>query len=349
MCAVSGQCVMELVHRAVQIVSVLLIYTVMSQRQSIADGREHLTNRLSTPTESEVVIRKDVEEVGVLFTASKNGKFVSDLRAGDVIIRDDKKPPAALLGFYNQQELPLRLGLLVDLSGSVDPRFGFEQAAVGTFVTQVLRPSQDVAFVMGFSDSLVTTQEFTNHAGMLWRGIMAMENNGRHTALFDAIIAACQKLIDHPENQFVARTLVVVSDGDDNVSDATLHDAIVTAQHAEVTIYAIGINEEGSRYGTLQGADNLKQLAEKTGGRAFVPRTVDKLRSELAHTIDELRSRYAICYRPADFTFDGHYRSIRIFAQQAGKKLKVRSRKGYYAVPINPQLVKYNAPLLGGP
>ena len=288
----------------------------------------------ANPIADDWVFRKYVDEVHVLFTASNHGKLVSDLLASDVRVLDDKKPAAAVLGFHNQHDLPLRIGLLIDTSGSVDIRFEFEQAAAANFLAQTVRPSQDSAFVMGFSEFPHMAQNFTNNTGMLLRGLATLSDNQGYTALFDAVVAACRKLLHHPEGQFVARTLVVVSDGDDNMSEASLQDSILVAQQAEVTVYTIAIDNEWATFGSPLGAQNLKQLAEQTGGRAFFAGSVGRLKAAFARASHELRSRYAISYRPADFTLDGHYRRIQITAKQSGRKLKVHSRKGYYATNL---------------
>lgn len=275
------------------------------------------------------LVRKDVNEVYFLFTASVHGKLVSDLAAADITVLDDRKPPEKVLGFYTQNQIPVRLGIVIDISGSVYSQFHQEQAAAGTFLARVVRPDQDKAFVMGFSDIAEIKQDFTNNPGQLWRGITTLTDEEHNTALFDAVIAGCMKLATHHENQFVARALIILSDGEENSSRSTLDDAIRAAQTADVTVYAIWTHDP--RLAFFGVNDELKKLATKSGGRVISPRSPDEFGPALAQIAEELHKRYAIAYRPADFNMDGRYRRVRITAQQRGKKIQIHGRNGYYA------------------
>jgi VWFA-related protein len=275
------------------------------------------------------LVRKDVNEVYFLFTASVHGEFVSDLVATDVTVLDDRKAPEAVLGFYSQRDIPVRIGVLVDTSGSVSSQFHQEQAAAGMFLADLVRPRRDMAFVMGFSDISEVKQDFTNNPGELWRGITTLTDEEHGTALFDAVIEGCRKLTAHHENQFVARALIILSDGEENSSRNTLDDAIRAAQMSDVTVYAIWTR--GPDLVPYGDNEALKKLTTESGGRALSPRSPDKFGSALAQLAAELHSRYAIAYRPANFNMDGRYRAVRITAKKRGKKVKVHARKGYYA------------------
>ena len=158
---------------------------------------------------------------------------------------------------------------------------------------------------------------------------------GGGTALYDAIFAACQKLRNRPEQDMVARVLVVLSDGQNNAGEVTLKRAIDAAQEAEVTIYTISTNYTTFSTERDLAADagnaNLLQLAEQTGGRVLFPSTPKDVAKAFAKIEEELRSRYAVSYKPSEFTPDGHYRTIKIEARKAGDKVEIRARKGYYA------------------
>jgi VWFA-related protein len=114
-----------------------------------------------------------------------------------------------------------------------------------------------------------------------------------------------------------------------------LEGAIDAAQRAEVTIYAISTNWNSKRQSCDLGNNNLRKLAEQTGGRVLMPSDPKAVTKAFAKIGEELRSRYAISYRPADFVSDGHYRKIKIHAHQAGEKVQIRARKGYYASPAS--------------
>jgi len=283
---------------------------------------------------SEWSFTKEVNEVNVLFVATRRGKFIRDLSQNDVVVLDDKKPPAAILGFRTEQELPLRVGLVIDTSESLNSRFHFEQKGASAFLHQAVRRGTDQAFVLGFSDKPRLMQNFSNDPEVLSRGVQRLRIEGA-TALYDAVVAGCYELMVHPERDMVARVLVVLSDGQSNASRASLEEAIDIAEQAQVVIYTINTNYQpvGDDYDPhdLEGSNNLRRLADQTGGLMLIPTSPKQVGQAFATIAQELRSRYAIAYRPADFKADGGYREIMIRARWRGKKLKVRARKGYYA------------------
>jgi Ca-activated chloride channel homolog len=277
--------------------------------------------------DSVLTIKKRVDEVNVLFIATdKHGKFVRNLNQTDFSILDDHKPPQSILEFHRETDLPLQMGLLVDVSGSVRGRFDFEQQAATGFLQHVLRSHFDKAFVMGFNSHSQITQDFTDNATLLSKGIQSLHNGGG-TALYDAVYRACRDkfLKDHPDHP-VRKAIIIVSDGEDNQSEYSRTQAIEMAQRAEVIIYAISTDDSGL---ILRGDRVLEQLAEATGGRAFFPYKMKDITHAFAAIEDELRSQYAVSYKPADFDADGRYRTIEITSLK--KDLQVRARKGYFA------------------
>jgi Ca-activated chloride channel homolog len=279
------------------------------------------------PDDSILTIRARVDEVNVLFTATdRHGKFVRNLGPTDFTILDDHRPPQAIVNFRRETDLPLDLGVLVDTSGSVRSRFSFEQEAVVNFLSRAIRPRYDKAFVMGFSSHSQITQDFTDNVSLLATGVRQLTDGGG-TALYDAIYRACRdKLARDKTDRPVRRAIIIVSDGEDNQSEVTRAQAIEMAQRAEVILYAISTDDSGL---ILRGDKVLGQLADATGGRAFFPYKMKDITHSFAAIEDELRSQYAVSYRPANFDPDGRYRSIEITALK--KDLQVRSRKGYFA------------------
>jgi Ca-activated chloride channel family protein len=274
-----------------------------------------------------LTIHKRVDEVNVLFIATdKHGKFVRDLGQNDFSILDDHKPPQSILNFRRETDLPLHLGLLVDVSGSVHSRFDFEQNASISFLQHSIRAGFDKAFVVGFNKQSDMTQDFTDNVQLLSDGIHRLQDGGG-TALYDAIYRACKEkfLKDRPDHP-TRKAIVIVSDGEDNQSEYSRAQAIEMAQRAEVIIYAISTDDSGL---VLRGDKVLEQLSEATGGRAFFPFKMKDITHSFAAIEDELRSQYVVSYKPADFDADGRYRSIEISALK--KDLQVRARKGYFA------------------
>jgi VWFA-related protein len=295
---------------------------------SIYDGAS--TSDASTPgddPQTGFTIRKRVDEVNVLFIATdKHGKFVRDLNQSDFTILDDNKPPQSILNFRRETDLPLHLGLLIDVSGSVNSRFDFEQDAATSFLMHSVRAGFDKAFVVGFNTQSQMTQDFTDNVQLLSTGVHKLHDGGG-TALYDAIYRACKDkfLKDRPDHP-ARKAIVIVSDGEDNQSEYSRAQAIEMAQRAEVIIYAISTDDSGL---ILRGDKVLEQLASATGGRAFFPFKMKDITRSFAAIEDELRSQYIVSYKPADFDADGRFRSIEISALK--KDLQVRARKGYFA------------------
>jgi Ca-activated chloride channel homolog len=305
----------------------------MSQYAGVAGGANassyvaSLTASTDDESQAILTIKKRVDEVNVLFIATdKHGKFVRNLNQTDFSILDDHKPIQSIVNFRRETDLPLELGLLVDVSASVRSRFDFEkQAAVG-FLQHVLRPSFDKAFVLGFNNRSQVTQDFTDNVSKLSLGVREL-NDGGGTALYDAIYKACkEKLLKERSDHPVRKAIIVLSDGEDNQSEVTRQQAIEMAQRAEVLIYAISTDDSGL---ILRGDKALDDLASATGGRAFFPFKMKDITHSFAAIEDELRSQYVVSYKPSDFDPDGRYRSIQITALK--KDLQVRARRGYYA------------------
>lgn len=282
-------------------------------------------------------LRSVVDEVAVLFAATDHGKPVTDLTREEVGILDNQKPPARITGFRNEAELPLRLGIIIDTSESVTAQFSFEQRAAIHFLQKVLGDDHDLAFVVGVANSVLLVQDFTNDQQRISHAIDQLAPAGG-TALWDAVSFAAQKLASRPETQPVARMLVVISDGKDNSSSATLQEAIARAQAGEVFVYSVSppavdnpYNQAVTGNAALVGDRALKLLAERTGGAAFLPNSLHGLDHGLEELQQVIRSRYLISYKPALFKSDGQYRTIDISAEKSGHKLQVYARKGYYA------------------
>ncbi|HZR31780.1 MAG TPA: VWA domain-containing protein [Terriglobales bacterium] len=285
-----------------------------------------------TPSPEEnpaAIIRKQVNEVNVIFTVTdKHNRFVRNLSQQDFKVLDDKKLQPSITTFRAETDLPLRTGLLVDASNSVRDRFKFEQQSAIEFLNQIIRPRFDKAFVIGFDTTAEVTQDFTDNSEALSRGVRMLRPGGG-TALYDALYYACRDKLAKAasERGTVRRAIILLSDGEDNQSRVTREEAIEMAQRAEVIIYAISTNVSGVKQ---RGDRVLERITEATGGRAFFPFRVQELSNAFTEIQDELRSQYALAYRPLDFQRDGRYHSIDILAQKH-KDLHVRARRGYFA------------------
>jgi VWFA-related protein len=287
-------------------------------------------------------LHSSTEEVAVLFAATDHGKSVTNLTAKDIELLDNSKHPAAITGFRSESELPLRLGLVIDTSASIKDRFKFEQEAATNFMQKVVAGPDDLAFVIGFSNSVLLVQDFTGDPKQISHAVGQLVPAGG-TALWDAVAFAADKLASRPEAQPVARVLVVVSDGEDNSSGDTLKQAISRAQRGEVAIYTVSTRELFDKLddNSQVGERALQTIADLTGGAAYAPGSVRRLDSSLAALQQVIRSRYLITYKPAAFKRDGEYRAIDIKVEKDGHKLRVYARKGYYASTSTPSADKF--------
>lgn len=301
-----------------------------STAQASATAPEQKASDPNAPAGDDALttIRATTNEVNVVFTVTdKHGRRITDLKQGDFQVLDDNKPPAEIRSFHAETNLPLQVGLLIDASNSVRDRFKFEQQSAIEFLNQTIHPRIDQAFVVGFDVTPEVTQDFTDNTELLAHGVHELRPGGG-TALYDALYFACRdKLLKAPKSVTVRRAIILLSDGDDNQSHVTREEAIEMAQRAEAIVYTISTNVSGTKG---PGDKVMERIADATGGRAFFPFQIRDVANAFAEIQEELRSQYAVSYKPADLKADGHYRTIEIVANDK-KNLRVRSRRGWYA------------------
>jgi VWFA-related protein len=275
--------------------------------------------------ESRIVL--EVSRVNLLFTvADKKGRFVTDLAKDDFEILESKKPQH-ILEFTSESDLPLRLAILIDTSNSIRDRFRFQQEAAVEFINSVMRPQTDKAVLVSFDMTAELVTDLTNDTEKLSKAVRDLRPGGG-TAMYDAVYYACRdKLMqDQPRDKF-RRAMVIISDGDDNVSRYTREQALEMAQKADVVIYTISTN-----YSSIQtdGDKVMKYFATETGGLAFFPFKVQDLAQSFENIANELRHQYNVLYRPDPLRADGLWHPVDLKVR-GRKDLVVRARKGYYA------------------
>jgi len=300
------------------------------------------------PVQTGQVFRTTVNLVDVLFTVlNHRNKLVPELEKPDFKVYDNNVAQD-IRYFSKQSDLPLRIGMLLDTSNSIRDRIKFEEDAANNFLFSVLRHGTDEAFLMTFDDEPQVVQGFTADTGKLRDQILRMRAGGG-TAVYDAIYDACANELSHPPRppgdrpDIVRRVMILISDGEDNLSTHTRAEAIEMAQRTNVVIYTISTsiqwvtieepNKEkaGSRkYHLTEGDKILQDLADETGGRSFYPYHVDDLDQSFQDIGDELRNQYSIAYNPSNHGFDGRYYKIKIEIPEH-KGYQVRARRGYYA------------------
>ena len=295
------------------------------QQQKPADQKPA---QADAPSDAVTTIITRTNEVNVVFTVTdKHGRRITDMKQNDFRVLDDNKPPQEIRSFHAETNLPLQVGLLIDASNSVRDRFKFEQESAIEFLNQTIHPRQDQAFVVGFDVTPEVTQDFTDNTEKLAHGVHELHPGGG-TALYDALYFACrERLLKAPKSNTVRRAIILLSDGDDNQSHVTREEAIEMAQRAEAVVYTISTNVSGTKGA---GDKVLDRIADATGGRPFHPFQIRDVANAFAEIQDELRSQYAVSYKPADLKADGHYRTIEIEANDR-KNFRVRARRGWYA------------------
>jgi Ca-activated chloride channel homolog len=293
-------------------------------------------------------IKIPVNLVDVLFTVlNRRNKLISTLEQKDFKVLDDNVPQD-IRYFSKQTDLPLRIGMLLDTSNSIRDRLKFEQDAANNFLFSVLRRNKDEAFLMTFDDEPEILQAFTGDTGRLRDQILRTRAGGG-TAVYDAIYEACVRELSHPprppgdQPDVVRRVMILISDGEDNLSTHTRAEAIEMAQRTSVVIYTISTSiqwvtlddpskeKSGNRkYHLTDGDKILQDLADETGGRSFYPYHVDDLDQSFQDIGEELRNQYSLAYNPTNHQLDGRYHKIKI--EIPGEKgYQVRARRGYYA------------------
>src|ERR1700761_8517936 len=270
-------------------------------------------------------------------------EFVTNLEQADFRVLEDAQIQK-ISYFGRETDLPLRIGILLDTSNSIRPRLEFEKEAALDFLQSVIRRNKDQAFLMTFDNEPDVIQDYTGDLAMLTDAIRKQPAGGG-TALNDAIYRAAEKLVSPPlpkgPNQEVRRVLVVISDGNDNLSDHALSEAVEAAIRAEAAIYCVSTNTDwlsisGDKPHKLHleaGDQVLERFAVQSGGRVFYPYKVEDLAQSFTDIGNELRSQYFIAYSSTNPVANGKYRTIELQTDRKG--LDVRTRKGYYAKPTD--------------
>jgi len=273
-------------------------------------------------------ISKQIDEVNLILSITDSkGRFVSDLTADDVKVLDNHKSPEKWNYFQARTNLPLHVILAIDVSSSIRARLHFEQQAASTFLKRILRKETDKAAIIAFGTTVQEkTAGMTNDANVLDATIRTLQANGE-TAMYDAIILASHKLHESRRNTGVRPVIILITDGDDTASKATLSAAEEAAIRSEATIFALDAN---SIYETKpKGRPVLEKLTHETGGFVLPAREDADLKGAF-NTIEKiLRSQYALGYPPPDLEANGSFRSIEVTASK--RDLRIHARKGYYA------------------
>ncbi len=288
----------------------------------------------------EYTINVDVNLVVLHATVvDKKGRMVNDLKSQDFQVYED----GALqkLSVFSHADIPVTMGIVIDDSGSMREKRQAVNAAALTFV-RTSNP-QDQAFVVNFNDVyyLDTPGDFASNIEDLKSALEKIDSRGG-TALYDAVYAS----LDHVKlGNRDKKTLLVITDGEDNASRYTIDELLRYAQKSDAVIYTIGLlgSEEPGGLFKIHGgsahraAKMLEKLADVSGGEAYFPRSLDDVQSTCEQIAHDIRNQYTLAYYPTNTRKDGTFRNVRIDAFSSGNhaKLAVRTRPGYYAPRLN--------------
>ncbi|MGE0882359.1 MAG: VWA domain-containing protein [Blastocatellales bacterium] len=273
--------------------------------------------------------------LAVTVNDNKTGRFIVDLRSSDFEVFEDKVPQE-IVSFQPQSDLPLDVAVLMDTSNSVKPKLKFEKDAAVSFLQTMLTSRKDRALFATFDSQIELHQDFTNRIDLITKAIDRVKAQGE-TKMYDAVYQICEEKMLAPSMVGKRRAIVIITDGEDTVSELGLKDAIEIAQRSETIVYVISTKAAGFfgvQGGTIDRKEDkdLKKLAEDTGGRAFFTAEVIELERSLSAVARELRSQYLVAYEPTNNKYDGKYREIEV-RLPGYKNYKVRTKTGYTAIP----------------
>ena len=274
--------------------------------------------------QTEMTIRKTVGEVRLGFhLSSRNGSPVNGVQKNQFAVSQDGRPVSTLTGFYADDNLPLRLVLMIDASASMSKGFEAEREAAAAFLRRVVRPEIDQSAVVAFSTHAALDLGTDASSPETIRRIAMLRSAGL-TALFDAISDAATRVPAYDRQPVVTRrVLVLLSDGDDTYSRHSLDDAIAAAQSADLVIYAVTAHNPKDVH---WGDANLEKLTQSTGGRVFFLKKYEQSEKIFADIEREIRSQYTVTFRPTGSRCGFH--TVRV--EPADRTLRVRARAGFY-------------------
>jgi VWFA-related protein len=274
------------------------------------------------------VFKKQVEEVVLHATVvDEQGHLVTGLDKSAFSVTENGVPQDVTS--FRREDVPVEIGVVVDNSGSMRDK----RAQVNQAVLNLVRASNpdDQIFVVNFGQTPYLDQDFTSDVKLLQAALHQVSSRGS-TALYDAIIASAVHLENN--SRLSKKVLLVVTDGQDNMSQATLEEASRRLQQTNgPTLYAIGLTGSGLRG---EGREALQQLASSAGGVAYFPDSLDQVDTITRSVAHDIRSQYILAFKPKNQKVRPEYKSLQVEAHAPGyRKLTVRTRSGYFPPETN--------------
>ena len=271
------------------------------------------------------VLKRNVDEVLLHATVVDDKQhIVTDLDKSAFTVFEDGKPQTIIS--FRHEDIPVAMGIVIDNSGSMREK----RAKVNQAALNLVRSSnpQDEVFVVNFNDEYYLDQDFTNDLLKLKEALEKIDAKGG-TALYEAVVASAEHLKRNARLE--RKVLFVVTDGEDNASQESLEQAVKHLQEENgPSVYAIGLL--GDEEHPKRARRALETIAQRTGGLAFFPKTLDEVDAISRQVAHDIRNQYTIGYKPTNPRSNGGFRQIRVEGKDKGhKKLMVRTKSGYYA------------------
>ncbi len=305
--------------RSIRVICLLAI-VLMPVGAIAQDGRANI-QQVQDP-----VFRSDTREVVLHVTvADRRDRLVGDLAERNFNVFEDGQ--AVDVRFFRQEDVPVSIGILVDNSGSVRNKRQRVNAAALEFV-KASNP-EDEMFIVNFNDEAYRDADYTNDQTRIQDALERIDSRGG-TALYDAVRASLDYLTEKDRNE--KRVLLLISDGEDNASQAQLEVLVRELQESganQTSIYAIGLLTEEEKRSAKRAERAIRHLTRATGGPAYFPATVDAVTSLMRQIATDIRNQYTIAYAPTERPAGG-FREIRIDLVDAPKRASVRHRPGYF-------------------
>ncbi len=270
------------------------------------------------------VFKKEIEEVVLHATVvDAQNRLITGLARDQFQVYEDDK--LQKVTSFRTERVPVALGILIDNSGSMLPK----RAKVNQAALRLVDASQqdDRVFVVNFGEDAFLDQDYTQDVEKLKAALQRVDTRGS-TALYDAVIGAVDHLNQNSDLQ--KKVLLVVTDGQDNASQATFQQVLRKLQNKNgPVLYTIALEQNGRRDDAFR--QSLQTLSQQTGGTAFFPASLDEVQSIATAIAQDIRSQYIIGYRSTNSHNAGTYHTIQVKALDGSTPLRVQTRSGYYS------------------
>jgi len=274
-----------------------------------------------------------VNEVVLTFHAlDLHGLPVNDLKRDEIRVFDNEQPARRIVSFDSVLDRPIRAGILIDTSESMQRALPQDKILAERFVQRIFRQASDQAFVMDFGYSSEFAQSWTNNPHTLSMSVQNVQAGRMNplggTAIFDTIFRACLYGFGKIGPASSSNFILLFSDGEDNASHATVEEVLNACQKSNTAIYAFHIPPPPGR--DSLGPMTLAELASRSGGRVFsAVDSEDAIWQDLRTIESEIRNQYRLVYDPVRLNHDGSFHRIAILPPPRVTSISVRS--GYYA------------------